>query len=426
MSQEELVRRALTRKSFLKIGGAGLAGALWLGVSGCGGGGEETGGEGAYTMWSYFQGSAQEAVNTHIQSFMKANPGVTIKHRYVPFDSLKQKLLQGATTGQLPDIVIIDNPDHSSFAELGIFADLTQQIKEWGRADVFLEAPYQTSLWQGKNYGLPMVSNCIVLWYDKDLLEQTGVSPPTNWDELRKTAAELTTGDRHGLAVSGIQSEEGTFQWLPFLWQSGADIPTINSAGGKAALGLWVDMVNNGSMSRGILNWTQADVLNEFMHRRAAMMVNGPWQLPTITSEAKDLNWGITVLPKGKQHASVLGGESLAITTSAKNPDAAWDFIKWIEQPDNYKQLQIDTGNLPSQKPLLNDPYWSKDPVYSVFAQQLLVAKPRDYGPNYPKISSAIQDAMQAAISGQSSVDDALAQAQKEITPELPEDMRSG
>jgi multiple sugar transport system substrate-binding protein len=121
-----------------------------------------------------------------------------------------------------------------------------------------------------------------------------------------------------------------------------------------------------------------------------------------------------------------LGGESLAITTSAKNPDAAWDFIKWIEQPDNYKQLQIDTGNLPSQKPLLNDPYWSKDPVYSVFAQQLLVAKPRAYGPNYPKISSAIQDAMQAAISGQSSVDDALAQAQKEITPELPEDMRSG
>ena len=393
MSQEELVRRALTRKSFLKIGGAGLAGALWLGVSGCGGGGEEGGGEGAYTMWSYFQGSAKEAVNTHIQSFMKANPGVTIKHRYVPFDSLKQKLLQGATTGQLPDIVIIDDPDHSSFAEIGIFADLTQQIKEWGRADVFLEAPYQTSLWQGKNYGLPMVSNCIVLWYDKDLLDQTGVSPPTNWDELRKTAAALATGDRHGLAVSGIQSEEGTFQWLPFLWQSGADIPTINSAGGKAALGLWVDMVNNGSMSRGILNWTQADVLNEFMHRRAAMMVNG---------------------------------ESLAITTSAKNPDAAWDFIKWIEQPDNFKQLQIDTGNLPSQKPLLNDPYWSKDPVYSVFAQQLLVAKPRAYGPNYPKISSAIQDAMQAAISGQSSVDDALAQAQKEITPELPEDMRSG
>ena len=53
------------------------------------------------------------------------------------------------------------------------------------------------------------------------------------------------------------------------------------------------------------------------------------------------------------------------------------------------------------------------------------MAKPRNYGPNYPKISSAIQDAMQAAISGQSSVDDALAQAQKEITPELPEEMRS-
>ena len=422
MSQEELVRRALTRKSFLKIGGAG---ALWLGVSGCGGGNQSTSG-GAFTWWDYYQGTGDNAVNSMIQRYTKGHPSIKIKRQYVPFASFKQKLLQGATTGQLPDFVVIDDPDNASFAKLKVLTDLTQQIKDWGKADLFLDAPYKTTLWEGHNYGVPMVSNCIVLWYNKPFLQQAGVKPPTNWDELEQTAAALSKGGRHGLAVSGIQSEEGTFQWLPFLWQSGADIPTINSAGGKAALGLWVDMVKSGSMSRGILNWAQADVLAEFMHGRAAMMVNGPWQLPVIKAEAKNLDWGVTVLPKGKQSASVLGGENLAISTACKNVDGAWRFIEWMEEPDNFKQLQIDTGNLPSQKQLLKDPYWSKDPVYSVFAQQLLVAKPRAYGPNYPKISDAIQKAMQAAISGQSSVDDALAKAQETITPLLPKDMSSG
>ena len=425
MSQEELVRRALTRKSFLKIGGAGLAGALWLGVSGCGGGNQSTSG-GAFTWWDYYQGTGDNAVNSMIQRYTKGHPSIKIKRQYVPFASFKQKLLQGATTGQLPDFVVIDDPDNASFAKLKVLTDLTQQIKDWGKADLFLDAPYKTTLWEGHNYGVPMVSNCIVLWYNKPFLQQAGVKPPTNWEELKQTAAALSKGGRHGLAVSGIQSEEGTFQWLPFLWQSGADIPTIDSAGGKAALGLWVDMVKSGSMSRGILNWAQADVLNEFIHGRAAMMVNGPWQLPVIKAEAKNLDWGVTVLPKGKQSASVLGGENLAISTACQNVNAAWRFIEWMEEPDNFKQLQIDTGNLPSQKQLLKDPYWSKDPVYSVFAQQLLVAKPRAYGPNYPKISDAIQKAMQAAISGQSSVDDALAKAQETITPLLPKDMSSG
>jgi ABC-type glycerol-3-phosphate transport system substrate-binding protein len=98
--QEELVRPELTRKSFLKIGGAGLAGALWLGASGCGGGSENSSG-GAFTWWDYYQGTGDNAVNSMIQRYTKGHPGIKIKRQYVPFASFKQKLLQGATTGQL-------------------------------------------------------------------------------------------------------------------------------------------------------------------------------------------------------------------------------------------------------------------------------------------------------------------------------------
>jgi len=55
-----------------------------------------------------------------------------------------------------------------------------------------------------------------------------------------------------------------------------------------------------------------------------------------------------------------------------------------------------------------------------VFIEQLKVAKPRAYGEHYPEISNAIQEAMQAAVSGQTDVTSALAKAQETITPLLP------
>ena len=102
-----------------------------------------------------------------------------------------------------------------------------------------------------------------------------------------------------GLAVSAVKSEEGTFQWLPFLWETGEDIPTIDSEGGQRALQLWVDLVNEGKMSKGILGWTQQDVLTQFQNGKAAMMVNGPWQIPVLREQSPDLKWEVVTLAAG-------------------------------------------------------------------------------------------------------------------------------
>jgi multiple sugar transport system substrate-binding protein len=275
-------------------------------------------------------------------------------------------------------------------------------------------------MWQGKNYGIPDNSNCLTLWYNKEFTNAAGVEPPANWDELRTAAEELTEGNRFGLAVSATQSEEGTFQWLPFLWQSGADIPNIDSEGGSAALGFWQSMVQDGLMSQGILGWEQSDVLAQFQNGRAAMMVNGPWQIPVIKEEAPALDWDVAVLPEGEESASILGGENLAIISGKENVDVAWEMITWSQQLEVRKEYLIQSGKLPSREDLSNDPYWADDPVLKVFVDQLLVARPRAYGPQYPEISSAIQEAIQAAISGESTVEAALARAQKKITPLLP------
>jgi multiple sugar transport system substrate-binding protein len=419
--KEEKVTRRITRRGFLKAAGAGVAGAALFGASACGGGDSQSGG-GKVTLawWDYYEDANAKAVEALHKRYMEANPNVTIERRGLPFAELKRTLLQGAAAGELPDIVIIDNPDHQAFAELGVLEDLTERVESWGQAGAFFDGPWNSTMWQGKNYGIPDNSNCLTLWYNKEFTNAAGVEPPANWDELRTAAEELTEGNRFGLAVSATQSEEGTFQWLPFLWQSGADIPNIDSEGGSAALVFWQSMVQDGLMSQGILGWEQSDVLAQFQNGRAAMMVNGPWQIPVIKEEAPALDWDVAVLPEGEESASILGGENLAIISGKENVDVAWEMITWSQQLEVRKEYLIQSGKLPSREDLSNDPYWADDPVLKVFVDQLLVARPRAYGPQYPEISSAIQEAIQAAISGESTVEAALARAQKKITPLLP------
>ncbi len=371
------------------------------------------------TWWDYFSDANGAAMDAQFARYMEANPNVTIERTYIAFADLKQRLLQGAAAGDLPDVVVIDNPDHQAFSSLGVFEDVTDRVAEWGQAENFFEGPWFSTTFQDRNYGIPDNSNCLVLWYNTALFEEAGLEPPTTWEELTAAAEALTEGDRFGLAVSGVKSEEGTFQWLPFLWATGEDIGTIDSEGGRRALQLWVDMVENGTMSQGILGWDQQDVRTQFQNGRAAMMSNGPWQIPVLAEEAPDLEWNVVTLPEDQQGASILGGENTAIVKGSENVDAAWDLLTWRQEPEELRTYLTDAGKLPSRSDLAED--WSDDPVITVFVEQLKVAKARAYGDKYPEISAAIQEAIQSAVGGQTDVESAVAKAQQVITPLLPE-----
>lgn len=76
--------------------------------------------------------------------------------------------------------------------------------------------------------------------------------------------------------MSGVKSEEGTFQFLPYLWQSGADLDSFGSEEAKSALSYIQGMVEDGIISSNMINWDQSDVLVQFQTEKAAMMENGP------------------------------------------------------------------------------------------------------------------------------------------------------
>src|SRR5205085_2683146 len=182
-----------SRRAFLEraaiLGFSSSAAASFLAACGGSTAGGSTGSSGpvTLTLWDYFNPPGNGYLGL-ISGYTKANPSVKIQRTVVPFADLKQKLTQGAASGGLPDVAVIDNPDHSAFAALGVLADLTDQINAWGQVDQYFSGPWKSTTWKGKNYGIPNNSNCLALYYNKDMFHKAGVTPPTNWDELHSAA----------------------------------------------------------------------------------------------------------------------------------------------------------------------------------------------------------------------------------------------
>lgn len=365
-------------------------------------------------FWHYFTSVNGETIQKFVEEYNKMQDDVTIRLEFLPRNELLKQLTIGLVSGQLPDMVFIDNPDHASFSAMGLFADITDRVNAWEQGK-FLEGTINSTKYNGRIYGLPHASNTLALYYDIDMLEEAGVEPPKTWEELKIAAAKLTKGSRKGLAFSAIKSEEGTFQMLPFFLSAGANIDNLYSPEGIKALTFLTDLVNEGYVSKEVLNWVQGDVEKQFLSGNAAMIINGPWIKPNLEKNAPEKNWGVTKIPADKVYASTLGGENIAIISKSKYIDECWEFLKWFLAKENNIEFCKAVGRFSPRSDVSPEEVWADDEIMQVFADQMQYAQPRGPHPKWPEISDAIITAVQESITGVKKPEQALADAQAKI-----------
>ena len=370
------------------------------------------------TIWNYWENQIQQATLAQVcTDFNGSRDDFQVVTKYIPFADFKKQLSIGAAAAELPDIAIIDNPDHAAYSAMGIFADITEKLAGWPDLTQYFEGPLNSCRLNGRLYGLPFGSNTLALYYNEDMLKAAGVKPPRNWNELKSVSLKLTRGTVHGFAISSLQNEEGTFGFLCFLWGSGNTSFQINNANGIKALTLMKDLVESGAMPKEALNWTQGDVMNQFISGNLAMMVNGPWQIPTMRQQAPNLKWNVALLPVGNKPASDLGGENFAVV-KGDNVDAAVTFLKFVASPAEMKTYINKFGYIASRRDVAATQFTSdplNDPINKVFVQQMAVAQPRGPHPRWPEISDAISLAFNEAMTGVATPAAAAAKAQKTI-----------
>lgn len=378
------------------------------------------------TVWSLDR-DIQPAPNL-IKDFNALDNGITVEYRQIQFDDVVSEAMRAYSTGQAPDIIAIDNPEHALFASRGAFLDLTDKIaaSDVVKPENYYPGPLKSVMWDGKYFGIPKATNTIALYYNKDMFKAAGLDPdkpPQTWDELVETARKLTDPSKnvYGLTFSAKANEEGTFQFLPWAQMGGGGYDKINSEGAVKALETWKKIIDEKLASPDTLTRSQWDSTGTFNSGNAAMAISGPWELDRMLKEAK-FDWAVALLPvpeQGAERSSAMGDFNWAIFSNTEHPDEAFKVLEYFVSQDD--RMFRDFGQLPPRSDITIAPTGEplKDAALKVFIEQLQYAQPRGPHPEWPKISKANQDAIQAALTGQMSAKDALDQAAERINAVL-------
>jgi multiple sugar transport system substrate-binding protein len=373
-------------------------------------------------VWSIDGANAPGIGDTLSKEFNEANTDIQIDYRIVPFDDLVNEALRAFATGQAPDIISVDNPDFALFSSRGAFLDITDRVAASTviKPDAYFAGPLNSVTWDGRLYGVPKYTDTIALFYNKDLFAKAGIAePPQTWAEVLEDARKLNdpASNVYGITFSARAGEEGTFQFLPLIQMAGGSYSEVNVPGAVEALDTWKTLIDEKLASQDVLSLGQWDSTGTFNSGNAAMAVSGPWELDRMSTDAK-FDWGVSLLPtltEGGDRSSALGGFNWGIFSTTKNPDEAFKVLEFFISQDN--RLFPDFSSLPARNdialPETGVPL--KDAALKVFQEQLQYAQPRGPHPEWQKISKAIYDAMQAALTGQMSAKDALDQAQNTI-----------
>jgi multiple sugar transport system substrate-binding protein len=374
-----------TRPTALAV--AALVG-LPLALSGCGSSSAASSSEAVteVSVMDYYNNEPDKSFIGDALTACGTKAGVTIKRETVPGKSLISKVLQQSSSKTLPDVLMLDNPDLQQIAATGALTPLADfKIS----TDNFAEGVLSAGTYKDKVYGLAPTVNTIALFYNKDILDKAGVTPPTTWDELKAASAKLTAGDQYGLAFNANPTYEGTWQFLPVMWSNGGDEKKIDTKETEQALQLWTDLVKSGSVSSSALNWTQADVKDQFMAGKAAMMVNGPWQIPALDKQPT-LQYGVVKIPvreAGQTAVAPLGGEVWTVpqTGNKARQAKAAEVVACLNSDENQLAMAKVRNTIPS-KTTLADKFASENPKLATFTELIKTARARtgELGDEWP------------------------------------------
>lgn len=380
-------------------------------------------------FWNYWDGNNGKAITALIQQFNSSHPNIKVKNITLPWGELLPKLQAGIAGKNPPAVAAGDIAWMALLNRSNALLPLDDAAKN-ANVDDFYPALLEYGRFQGKLQSLPVSTNNLALFYNKDLFQKAGLNPdqpPKTWSELRDDAKKIAAlgGGVQGFEIYTKPGEGLTWQFQPYLWQAGGDYLTsdrskaaFNSPAGKKALQFLVDLIQVDKVA-------QAGQWGAFDKGQAGMRVDGSWMV-SIWADQAPFKFGTAQIPipDGGKPATNMGGEqTFVFKTTQEKQDAATEFALWLASPAVQVQWDTLTAFMPIRKSVAGNAefrgFLTKQPQLIAFVDQQQYAHARPPIPQYPDTSEAFSKEVEKAFYGRESVDQALANAEKAVNAAL-------
>ncbi len=381
-------------------------------------------------------GPITKIIDGYAADFEKENPGIKIRPIYSgSYQESITKALTAVKSGEPPVTSILLSTDMFTLIDedaIVPYDDLIKTADDQVWLKSFYPAFMENSRTGGKTWGIPFQRSTIVLYWNKEMFKDAGLDPnrpPATWKEQLEYAQKLTKRDASGKVTQwGIQIPSSGFPYWLFqalAIQNGVQL--MNDAGTQTyydrpevieALQYWVDLAKKQKVHpEGVVDWGTTP--KDFFERKMAMMWTTTGNLTNVKANAK-FDFGVAMLPSGKQRGSPTGGGNFYLfkKTTPQQREAALKFIKWMTTPQRAAQWGIDTGYVAVRADAWETPvmkqYVAGFSAAAVARDQLPYAKAELSTHDNQRVTKALNDGLQAALTGSKPADQAMKDAQRE------------
>jgi len=381
-------------------------------------------------------GPVTKIIDGLASDFEKENPGIRVKPIYAgTYQETIVKVLTALKSGEPPQMSVLLSTDMFTLIDedaIVPFDDMAMSAEDKTWLKSFFPAFMLNSQTGGKTWGIPFQRSTIVLYWNKEAFKEAGLDPnrpPATWAAQVEYARKLTKRDASGNATQwGLEVPSSGFPyWLFQGFTTQNDVLLMNQAGNETyydkpavveALQYWVDLsVKHKVMPTGIIEWGTTP--KDFFERKTAMMWTTTGNLTNVKNNAK-FEFGVAMLPAGKRRGSPTGGGNFHIfkkSTPAQQA-ASLKFIKWVTSPARAAQWGIDTGYVAVRGDAWETPvmkqYVAGFPAAAVARDQLQYAVAELSTHDNQRVTKALNDGLQAALTGAKPPEQAMKDAQRE------------
>ena len=361
-----------------------------------------------------------------IRQYEEEHPGTKITLQGASQQDIKESFQTAALAGGGADIVIMDNSGHAiDLAAMGLLYPLSELATPEDLVSQYQEGPLNSGKFQGEYYSVPWYMDCCGLYYNKERLDELGLSVPTNWEELSDALEKVKEA-----GYGGIITYQSAYAFYSFFYQN--ECPVIDTSGetpsvvidneqGKEAWDYICGMIENGGLVESFKEATTWDkVYESFANGEATFLLGGDWCANGVDGINPDLDYGITTMVEGKTQATVLGGWTWNINANSKNPELAYDLIQYINSEKGDPILAVQ-GKISARKDFDYSKALEGKERLKVFTDEFPYTCARPAVINEKAIDELITNAIREVDYGKATAEEAL----KSLTQKLNENIAS-